>query len=95
MVTVDTTVFDGHLEALKALHAAVAKSCERLPDNEFGRNWRYMAGRLNDAITDVECGDECPTVAVAWTLDGGMCADCMAPATGPNEDADYEEAVGK
>lgn len=95
MVTVDTTVFDGHLEALKALHAAVAKSCERLPDNEFGRNWRFLSGWLNDGIAYVECGDECPTVAVAWTLDGGMCVDCMAPATGPNEDADYEEAVGK
>lgn len=98
MVTVDTTIFDGHLEALRGLRVAIERSIERLSAGRMRDEWTDLMETLRELEVDVECRSRnvCRNVATVWTIDGVFCEACAPePETGPNEDADYEEAVGK
>jgi len=93
----DTSVFDGHLEALRSLCYATGRSVDKCESGEFSRQWESAFNSMHDAIEAVQCyARNCRSVATTWGIDGQFCdLHAPEPASGPDEDAAYEEAVGK
>lgn len=95
----DTSVLDGELQDLQALLAAMRKTVDAMPLSLLRIRARRAVRLVDAAVLELSCyacNDRVGTDGDV--LDGFRCHECFitrVPASGPDDDAAYEEAVGK
>lgn len=93
----DTSLLDGYLEDIASINRHIRKVLQGRPESQDWR-WQEFIGHLRAAVEVVGCAVCGDRVGVHDTgLDGRVCHECFTrvPASGPDDDAAYEEAVGK